>query len=170
MIYMKLRIGLIGFLALVTVGYVFAIEPIYKIIIQSNSPLEITSYSAKYQKGRGSYSRDGIRHRAEYRNKSGRRVVAVQIGFVSFNVFNEFLDRMHGVSITEINPNQLEKGTWNATALADFSFLTGVAYISKVRFENGEIWRADLEYITEELRKIEEEFDISMLKGTKREQ
>ena len=48
-----------------------------------------------------------------------------------------------------------------------FSFLTGVAYVSKVRFDNGEIWSTDLESIAEELRKIEAEFDVSKLKEKK---
>ena len=45
------------------------------------------------------------------------------------------------------------------------SFLTGVAYVSKVRFADGTIWAADLDAVAEELRKIEKDFDVMKLKG-----
>ncbi len=32
-----------------------------------------------------------------------------------------------------------DKGEWVASRYADFSFDTGVAYVSKVRFDDGEI-------------------------------
>ena len=52
---------------------------------------------------------------------------------------------------------------WVARAYADFSFLTGIAYINKVRFDNGEIWSADLDAVADEMRKIEEDFDVERL-------
>ena len=64
-------------------------------------------------------------------------------------------------------PGAASKGTWVATALSDFAFHTGVAYVSKVRFANGEIWKADIDQIASELSKIEEDFDASVL-GKKR--
>jgi hypothetical protein len=47
---------------------------------------------------------------------------------------------------------------------ADFSFLTGVAYISRVRFDDGQIWVADLNAVEGELRKIDKDFDAARLK------
>ena len=63
-----------------------------------------------------------------------------------------------------IAPGSKEKGKWVATSSADFSFHTGVAYVSKVRFDDGEIWSADLNSVVLELRKIEKDFDASRLK------
>ena len=126
-------------------------------------PLNITSYAAVYQEG-GRYSTEGIRHTVEYKNNSGKTIVAVQIGLVSFDVWNEFLDRTGGVSLENLDPGESRKGTWVARAYADFSFLTGVAYVSKIRFIDGTIMEADLDAIAQELRKIEEDFDILKLK------
>ena len=56
------------------------------------------------------------------------------------------------------------KGEWVASAYSDFSFHTGVAYVSKVRFEDGEIWSADLSAIVVELKKIEKDFDVNRLR------
>ena len=150
-------------------GLAFAIIPEAKIIPQTNAPLTVTSYSAEYQEG-GRYTTEGIRHSVGYTNTSGKPVVAVQIGLVSFDVWNEFLDRTGGVSIEDIAPGGSKTGTWVARAYADFSFLTGVAYVSKVRFADGTIWAADLEAVADELRKIQKDFDVTKLKGKPEDQ
>jgi len=159
---MKLTLALLTTLLLVA-GQAFAIEPEAKIIAQAGAPLTITSYSAAYQMG-GRYTTEGIQHNVEYKNTGDKPVVAVQIGLVSFDVWNEFLDRSGGVSIEEVEPGASMKGTWVARAYA-VSFLTGVAYVSKVRFADGTIWAADLDAVAEELRKIEKDFDVMKLKG-----
>jgi len=143
---------------------VWAIEPVAKIIGQKDAPIVITSYSDAYQVG-SRYTSEGIRHSVKFKNTSARKIVAVQIGFVSFDVWNEFLDRTGGVSIEDIAPMESKKGTWVASAYADFSFLTGFAYVSHVRFSDGIIWSADLDAIAEEMRKIERDFDVQKLKG-----
>lgn len=141
-----------------------ALEPVAKIIAQPTSPVTVTFYSARYQEG-GRYTTEGIRHNVEYKNTSNSAVVAVRIGLVSFDVWNEFLDRTGGVSIEDISPSGTDTGAWVARAYADFSFLTGFAYISKVRFADGRIWEADLDAIANEMRKIERNFDVEKLKG-----
>lgn len=142
--------------------------PPHIVIDQPEAPLRILSYNAEYQE-RGNYSREGIKHSVEYENTTERQVFALQIGLVSFSVFNEFLDRTGGVSMSKLAPGKRAKGAWVASALSDFTFHTGVAYVSKVRFVNGEIWTADLEVILEELRKIEADFDEARLKPSTNE-
>ena len=105
----------------------------------------------------------GIHHNLEYENSSERTVVAIQFGLVSFDIWNEFLDRTGGVTIDTLRAAAKDKGEWVATAYGDFSFHTGVAYVSKVRFEDGEIWSADLNSVLHELRKIEKDFDAGRL-------
>ena len=150
------------------VGQASAIERLNKVIDQPNAPLKITSYRARYIMA-GQYTSERIEHLVEYRNVSERKIVAVKIGLVSFDVWNEFLDITGGVSIQDLNPNAIDKGIWIGSVYGAFSFLTGVAYIAKVRFDNGEIWSTDLDAIAEEIRKIEEEFDVSKLKRKKEE-
>ena len=133
------------------------------ILIQPDCPLEITSYDAVYQEG-GTYTSKGIRHRLDYMNSTDAEIVAVRFGLVSFDVWNEFLSRMGGVGMDRLSPGATEKGTWIASTYGGFSFLTGVAYVSKVRFASGEIWGGDLDDIADELRKIEADFDASNLK------
>jgi hypothetical protein len=135
-----------------------------RIINQPNAPIKIISYNAVYVGSSSSYVSRGIHHSLEYENSSGRTVVAIQFGLVSFDIWNEFLDRTGGVTMETIAPGSKEKGKWVATSYADFSFHTGVAYVSKVRFDDGEIWSADLTSVVLELRKIEKDFDASRLK------
>ncbi|MCF6285451.1 MAG: hypothetical protein L3K26_09705 [Candidatus Hydrogenedentes bacterium] len=160
---MKIKMGALVFLSILATS-AWSIDFVATIISQESSPLTITSYSAKYQRG-SEYAEEGIRHAIKYKNTSKKKVVAVQFGLVSFDVWNEFIDRTGGVGIEDIASGSSKKGTWMARAYSDFSFLTGFAYVSKVRFEDGEIWEADLDDIAEEMQKIEEDFDVQNLKG-----
>lgn len=143
----------------------YGIEPVAQVISQPDSPLTIISYSAQYLAGLGGYIQEGIHHEVEYDNTSQRPIVAVKIGLVSFNVWNEFLDHTGGVAIEDLAHGATKKGTWIARGYADFGFMTGVAYVNKVRFDDGTIWSADLNAIADELRKIEQSFDVSTLDG-----
>ncbi len=150
-------------LALIFCANIFA-QKSAKIISQVDAPVKIISYEADYQK-RGTYTSEGIRHDIKYQNVSLKQIIAVQIGLVSFDIWNEFLDRTGGVSMEKLEPNEAESGAWIATAYADFTFYTGVAYVGKVRFSDGIIWEADLDAIASEMKKIEKDFDVSSLKG-----
>lgn len=138
-------------------------KSVSRIIPQADSPLKIVSYEPQFQKS-STYTREGIRHEVKYQNTSQKKIVAVQIGLTSFDIWNEFLDRTGGVSMRELSPGESEEGTWVATAYGDFSFYTGVCYVSKVRFEDGQIWSANLDKIAQELKSIEKDFDVSQLK------
>jgi len=159
-----IRIAMLG-MALAS-GLAYAIEPEAKVVSQPDAPVTITHYSAAYQAS-SRYGNEGIHHNVEYTNSGTKPIVAVQIGLVSFDIWNEFLDRTGGISIEDMMPGSTKEGTWVALSYGDFSFLTGVAYVSKARFLDGTIWDADLSAIAEELRKIEEDFDARRLDGKK---
>ncbi|MCD6119381.1 hypothetical protein J7K50_06030 [bacterium] len=133
----------------------FAIEPVNIIVDQPNAPLRITAYDASFKES-SRYEREGIHHTVKLVNDSERTIVAVEIGLVSFSIWNEFIDRCFGISLDQIEPEGVDKGTWVATALSDFTFLTGVAYVNRVRFENGEIWEADIKNVLSVLTAIQE--------------
>jgi hypothetical protein len=140
------------------------IKPVTKIISQKDAPLKIILYLAFYQDA-GSHGKKGIQHEVQYKNTTDQTIVAVQIEFVSFNVWNEFLDRTAGISTKSISPGALDTNIWIATAYEDFSFLTGFAYVGRVRFSDGRIWSADLSVIAKEMRKIQRDFDVQNLKS-----
>ncbi len=139
------------------------------VIQQPNSPVEITKYTAAYQR-RGTYTSEGIAHSLEYRNRGELKVVAIRFGLVSFDVFNRFLGKTGGVSLDDLAPAtpKPQKGEWVSNHYGAFSFLTGLAYVDQVRLEDGTIWQADDDAILSEIRKIEADFDAKRLKEKER--
>ena len=136
----------------------------HRILVQEGAPIVISAYSAMYQR-RGSYSREGIRHVLAYRNVTKRKIVALQFGLLAFDIFNEFQDRLGGYTIQDVGPGATADGAWVASARAESAFYTGVAYLSKVRFEDGEVWSADLDDITKQVQEIEAGFSVASLQS-----
>lgn len=160
---------MIGFMLVVSfgasaVGTVSAEPPpaAHRVLNQSAVPVEITEYTARYQ-ARSRYQSEGIRHEVSYRNASDKKIVAIQFGLLAFNIFNEFQDRLGGFTIENVGIGESESGAWVASALAEAAFYTGVAYVDKVRFEDGVIWSADEDEILEQIREIESDLDAEAL-------
>lgn len=140
-------------------------KPSTRIVQQADTPVKIVTYSAAYME-RSTYIEEGIHHRFEFQNTSQRPIAAVRFGVVSFDAFNEFIGRTAGIYLDPLPPggSKNAKGTWITRAYGDFAFLTGVAYVQRVRFEDGEIWTADEAAIVTELKKIQADFDPTKLK------
>ena len=134
---MKTNIAVL-LIAIMTASYARAIEPVTKIIEQSRAPLKITSYTAAYQEG------EGIRHYAEYKNTSEKNIVALAIGFVSYDIWNEHINGINGYSIEDIPPDGNGYEVWLDPADGGLKFATGIACISKVRFSDGTVWEVDI--------------------------
>lgn len=156
-IHVAVAIGLAG----VSVGA--APQPKAIIITQPNSPVEVINYTARFQR-RSTYSTEGISHNLEYKTRGTQKVVAIRFGLVSFDVFNQFLSKIGGISTDDLVPGKSQKGEWVSSPYADFSFLTGLAYVDMVRLDDGTIWKADEAAVLEEIRKIEKDFDAKLLK------
>jgi hypothetical protein len=131
------------------------------------APIRLTFHHARYD-GRDYPSglKAGIRHRPSFENVSGRTIVAIRLGFVSFDFFDEYIGMMHGYSTTVLDPkdsNAKKSEVWVHTGLGDFSFHTSVAFVDKVRFKNGEVWSADLDAVLAVLEIIEPGFRKSRI-------
>ena len=135
-----------------------------RILEQADSPVNVLSCSGIYLTG-GTYTSRGINYTAEYQNKSTRTILAVEVVFVSFDVWNTYLGIFGGLDMDALQPGKKRKGGWATSPYGDFSFWSGAAYIGKVRFEDGEIWKADLVGIAQEIQKIESDFDIKRLQS-----
>lgn len=131
------------------------------ILEQSDSPVAITSHESRYQEEDDSrYSMHPARivHDLKYKNTTDKEIVAVKFGLVEFDAFNEFLDKFTGFTVEKLPAAKEKAGTWVNNAYRAFTFDkygTGVAYVSAVRFADGTIWRADLDKVLEQLRKLE---------------
>lgn len=146
-----------------------------KIISQADAPVEIKEYKARYEAASNSttYSRgnpDQVAHDVAYINKSGKKLAAVEFALVEFSLFNEYLGRLYGLAASDLptqNETKPKKASWVHSPYASFAFLTAVAYVSQVRFDDGQIWKADLTDVIGELKKIESDFDSNVLKKKK---
>ena len=152
-------------LSLISGGSTIYAAPQPKAIVigQPNSPVEIIGYTARFQR-RSTYTTEGIEHSVEYKSRGTQKVVAIRFGLVSFDVFNRFLGKTGGISMDDLIPAKTQKSEWVSSPYADFSFLTGLAYVDLVRLEDGTIWQADEATVLDEIRKIEKDFDAKLLK------
>lgn len=150
------------FLSILGSSYAFALSPVTSIINQTDIPITITKYDAHYQE-QNRYGSRGIVHDIAYKNNGKKKIEAVSFGLVSFDIWNEFLDATNGISMEANDPGDVEKGSWIAQAYGDFSFHSGFAYVKKIRYEDGTIWKANLEEIKRELAKVQADFDIKNL-------
>jgi len=139
-----------------------SLRPDNKIVEQKDAPIQVTSYRTDYQK-RTNDSLEGIRHELEYRNRSGKKIVAIQFGLMSFDLWNEFLARTAGLSTEEISPKGKDKGAWVTPTDSSFAFHTAVVYVERVRFESGEIWNEDPELVLTAMRAVQKDFDPTNL-------
>ena len=162
-----------------------------RILTQENSPVEITGYFARYngkdaariqlEKSRQAvgkynamahaekndkffYAVEGIAHVVEYRNITERKIVAVVFGLLAFDIFDESQDTAHGWSLDDLKQGASGNGTWVHRSNMEKAFHTGMAYVAKVRFEDGEIWKSDLEGIVEQIHRIDKDFTQDSLK------
>ena len=134
------------------------------ILKQEDAPLKITEYKTKY-----SYyeRRDRITHSLKYINISDKRIVAFRIGFVAFDVFNEFLDKFGGVAIKDVKVNEEKKFSWQQRPYKAFMFKkygTGIAYVGAVRFEDATMWKVDEGDVVSQIQEIQESFTADLLK------
>ena len=130
---------------------------------QPDAPVEVSFYTARYRE-RSPERPEGIHHQAGYMNRTGSSNRGCATGIRSFSVFNEFIDRTYGVDISDVKPGEEGGGLWvERFAPADFSFLTGVVFVDRVRFENGDIWVADREAVVSQLREVQQDFDEAVL-------
>ena len=164
-----------------------------RILVQENSPVKITGYFARhndpddmtaarrqlqeaYQGGVADptahaerynkflHAEEGIAHVVEYRNVTDRKIVAVVFGLLAFDIFDESQDTVHGYTLDDLEPDKSDSSTWTRRSSMPAAFHTGMAYVVKVRFEDGEIWKADLEGIVEQINGINKDFSPDSLK------
>ncbi len=133
-----------------------------RVVEQPDAPVQITASASEYQK-RTNNSAEGVRHEIEFRSRSTQKIVAIQFGLMSFDVWNEFLARTAGLTTEEVGPKARKRWAWLTPTDEAIAFLTAVVYVDRVRFESGEIWMADKEQVLAAMRAIQKDFDPANL-------
>ena len=68
------------------------------IIKQKDVPVKITKYNATYQRA-DTYNNEGIKYELDYQNIYIKNIIAVEFGFIAFDVWNEYMNKMVGLTI-----------------------------------------------------------------------
>jgi hypothetical protein len=140
-----------------------AAEPKALVLTQAESPVVITKYQTRYTRS-DKATELGINHRLDYKNRTDRRILAIEFGFVEFTVWNEHIETLIANDLDEVGGGKSGDGSWLHDPATGFLFHTGIAYVSRVRFEDGEIWTANPDDIVEHIRGVEASFSAEMLK------
>jgi hypothetical protein len=114
----------------------------HKILEQDDAPVSIRKYEPQSW-GTGNHATDGVHHRLRFRNDTDRIVVAVKLGALCYNVFNEFQEGSESIVVKDILPGKRESDVIITYHDDPNAFLTGLTYVAKVRFIDGEAWEAD---------------------------
>ena len=116
---------------------------VYVIVNMDDAPIEILEFG-KY---RGE-DEDHIFSVVEYRNKTDRDIEASAIAMVYYDAFNEKQEGVRGISTDVLKATQVVRGGWSTYGEPSF-VKTAIAYVSAVRFIDGEIWKADTKKVVE---------------------
>ncbi len=129
------------------------------VLNQEESPLKIVGYTVSYKSPDRGIGDGTIVHRLTLENPSGASVVAYGVGFRTFDSFKRSMGRPFiGYDMSGVAVGSKATPIWENRALSAYLFRgygIGVAYVSIVRMEDGTIWRADSNSISNQLTDLE---------------
>jgi len=97
---------------------------------------------------------DEITYSINLKNNTDQTIEAYGIAFVVFDYFNERCTGLTGVSHTKIKSGGSDSGRWSNSDYSAWQGLTGFAFISKMRLEDGTVVRADTKEIASKMSEI----------------
>jgi len=154
---MKTKISALGsFVLLVLPVILFAGKSI--VLKQENAPMKIEKYVTS--------TLEHVINKVTCKNISQQNIVAFKLCFISFDVFNEFLDSSKGVKVGNIGIAQSTTGRWTHADYRGFVFKkygTGIAFVDAVRLEDGTIWKVDYDEIVPQIQEIFVDFSADIL-------
>jgi len=118
---------------------------IYVIVNMDNAPVEILEFG---KWGRAEADEDRIASIAEYKNKTDRDIKALAITMMYYDAFEEKEDGVKGISTDLLKASEQNRSGWSIYGKPNF-VKTAIAFVSAVRFLDGEVWRADIDEVIE---------------------
>jgi len=131
---------------------------VYVIVNMDNAPIQILEFGRYYKE-----DEDHISSVVKYWNKTDRDIEASVITMIYYDAFNEKEDGVKGISTDFLKAQGQDSGGWSTYGKPYF-VKTAIAFVSAVRFIDGEVWRAD----TKEVIKVASEMpQLDFLSETK---
>lgn len=124
------------------------LQRVYVIVNLDNAPVSITEF--------GKYIHEDDTHISSvvgYLNRSDRDIEALAVTTIYYDAFNEREDGIRGISTDILRAHQDERSAWSTYGKPSF-VKTAMAFVSAVRFMDGEVWWADLNDIIGEAAKL----------------
>ena len=117
---------------------------------QTDSPIQIVEFTSEF----GGRDNDYIVFEARYLNTTDRPIIGIKYGFIAYDLFNESLGGLSGVKTERggLDGGEDDSSRWQTRARGVArAHETGIAYVQKVRFADGELWIADRDELAEKL-------------------
>lgn len=151
-----------GVCSLVSVrGFSKAITRVCVIVNTDDAPVEILEFKRYYP----DEDENHISSELKYKNKTDRDIEALAITIIYYNLFNDKEDEVKGVSTKLLKAQKVNRGRWSTGWVAvlapqglrfdDLNPLfgrpnfvkTAIAFVSTIRFLDGEVWKADIDEV-----------------------
>lgn len=140
-------------------GFSKAITRVCVIVNTDGAPVEILEFR-RYYPGE---DENHISSELKYKNKTDRDIEALEITIIYYNLFNDKEDEVRGISTKLLKAQKVGRGRWSKgrviiPARLRFDDLnpifgrpnfvkTAIAFVSVIRFLDGEVWKADIDEI-----------------------
>ncbi len=115
---------------------------VYVMVDMANAPIEILEFGKSRGEG-GPFLTEEI----EYKNKTDRDIEALAITMIYYDAFNETEGGLRSISIDLLKATQAGRLLWSMYGSRFVK--TAIAYVSAVRFVDGEVWKADTKKVIE---------------------
>ena len=114
---------------------------VYLIVNMDNAPIQILEFGRYYKE-----DEDHISSVVKYWNKTDRDIEASAITMIYYDAFNEKEDGVKGISTDFLKALGQHTGGWSTYGKPYFVKIA-IAFVSAVRFIDGEVRRADIKEV-----------------------
>ena len=114
---------------------------IYIIVNMDDAPIEILEF------GKSRFEdEDHISSVVEIKNRVEKAIEALEVTMVYYDPFNEKEDGVRGISTKTLRAGVSARAGWSTYGNPSF-VKTAIAFVSAVRFLDGEVWKADIKEV-----------------------
>ena len=139
------------FVCLILISSILSAQLRETIINHLDCPIRISKFNAVYSKGNNSEQK-GLNLRVHFYNQSQKSITAVEIGFISYDIWDNYLGLITGLQVEKLDRREETNKIWIDNSDDAYTFFTGFAFVSRVRYSDGEFWKGSLEHVANKIR------------------